>query len=37
MREKITSFLGMRVSVFANFNKLKNYSWFNFSIHGNQF
>jgi hypothetical protein len=37
LREEITSFIGMGLSLYVNFNKVKNYSGFNFNIYIGQF
>jgi len=37
LREEITNFLGMGVSLYTNFNEVKNYSGFNFSLYVGQF
>lgn len=36
-REEISSYFGMGLSAFANFNKVRNYSGFNISLHLGQF
>ena len=37
IREEITDFVGMGLSVYTNFNKVKNYSGLNFNIYIGQF
>ncbi|MFA6598147.1 MAG: hypothetical protein WCS69_10520 [Ignavibacteriaceae bacterium] len=37
MREEITRYIGMGLSFYTNFNKVKNYSSFNFSLYVGQF
>lgn len=37
IRENITNFLGMGLSVYANFNKVRNYTGFNFNLYAGQF
>jgi hypothetical protein len=37
IREEITSFVGLGLSVYTNYNKVKNYSGFNFNLYVGQF
>ena len=37
LREEITGFLGMGMSIYANINKVKNYTGVNFSVYVGRF